>query len=111
MSNKFPYFHFQYVNQSLELATAMEPHQTVVHHLEKVVENARKATLAKDVNSVKTIQNSPFLKVSMEQLIQLLEKEFGVVRYLFQVETVIQSIMIFQVQHPFCWQEGTILLN
>ena len=96
MSNQFPSFHFQYVNQSLELVTAMEPHQTVVHHLEKVVENARKATLAKDVNSVKTIQNSPFLKVSMEQLIQLLEKEFGVVRYLFPVETVIQSIIFFR---------------
>ena len=54
-------------------------HQIVFQNLKRVVEAAKKAILGQDVNFASMMNALQYLKVSMEQLIQKLVKESGVV--------------------------------
>ena len=61
-------------------------HQIAVQNLKRVVEAAKKVILVQDVNFASMMNALQYLKVSMEQLIQKLVKESGVVSMYLHVK-------------------------
>ena len=67
------------MNPRTVFAIFMVLHQIAVQNLKRVVEAAKKVILVQDVNFASMMNALQYLKVSMEQLIQKLVKESGVV--------------------------------
>ena len=67
------------MNPSTVFAMFLVLHQIAVQDLKRVVEAAKKVILVQDVNFASMMNALQYLKVSMEQLIQELVKESGVV--------------------------------
>ena len=67
------------MNPSTVFAMFLVLHQIAVQDLKRVVEAAKKVILVQDVNFASMMNALQYLKVSMEQLIQKLVKESGVV--------------------------------
>ena len=67
------------MNPSTVFAMFLVLHQIAVQDLKRVVEAAKKVIMVQDVNFASMMNALQYLKVSMEQLIQKLVKESGVV--------------------------------
>ena len=71
-------------------------HQIAVQNLKRVVEAAKKVILVQDVNFASMMNALQYLKVSMEQLIQKLVKESGVVSTLHYQIDVAPRVFILE---------------